>query len=71
MLAASLGLVFDVARGEIRFERPVLPSFLNELRLGRLTLGEGSVDIEVRRHDTELALNVTNRRGPVRVAVAY
>jgi glycogen debranching enzyme len=71
MLAASLGLVFDVARGEIRFERPVLPAFLNELRLGRLTLGEGSVDVEVRRHGTELALNVTNRRGHVRVAVSY
>jgi glycogen debranching enzyme len=71
MLAANLGLVFDVARNEIRFERPVLPAFLSELHLRGLTLAGSSIDVEVRRHGTELALNVKDRHGSVRVSVEY
>jgi glycogen debranching enzyme len=71
MLGASLGIGFHVEAREIRFEHPTLPAFIDELRIERLRLGDASVDVHVRRHGDELALNVEERRGDVRVAVVH
>ncbi|WP_228142696.1 hypothetical protein, partial [Acinetobacter baumannii] len=50
LLEAALGIEFDVARCEIRLRNPHLPSFLNEITLRDLHLGESSVDLRVSRH---------------------
>jgi glycogen debranching enzyme len=71
MLGASLGIGFHVATREIRFEHPTLPAFIDELRIERLQLGNASVDVHLRRHGDELALNVEGRRGDVRVSVVH
>ncbi len=68
-LEACLGLRCDHARREIRFERPMLPEFIDELCLRRLRLGDAEVDILLRRHTTDVGLNVLQRRGEVRVVV--
>jgi glycogen debranching enzyme len=67
MLQACLGLEFDPDRGEIRFRRPWLPDFLDEISLVNLALNEASVDVTLRREKDEVSLRVGRRSGDVRV----
>ncbi|MBP0494716.1 amylo-alpha-1,6-glucosidase [Pararoseomonas indoligenes] len=70
-LGAMLGVSFRPEEGVIRFVRPFLPSWLEELRIENLRLGAATVDVRLRRHDTDggVSLNVLRRRGQVEVAV--
>jgi len=69
LLEACLGLRCDHARSEIRFERPMLPREIDEVRIRRLRLGDASVDVLLRRHASDVAVNVLERRNEVRVVV--
>jgi glycogen debranching enzyme len=71
MLAANLGIAFDCDAREIRFQRPVLPERLEEVTLRRLSVRDASVDVLVRRHGGEIALQVLERRGDARVTVVH
>jgi glycogen debranching enzyme len=71
LVQASLGIGFEEGAEEIRFERPVLPDFLDELHLRGLRLRNGAVDILLRRYGAEVAVNVTRRQGDVRVVVSH
>jgi glycogen debranching enzyme len=70
LIEACLGLCCDSLRGEIRLESPVLPADVNELRLRRIRVGDGEVDLLLRRHASNVAVNVLRRRGDIRVIVA-
>jgi glycogen debranching enzyme len=67
LLEACLGLVCDHARNEIRLERPILPAFIDELRISGLELGGGRVDLLLRRLGADVGVHVLERRGDVRV----
>jgi glycogen debranching enzyme len=69
LLEACLGLRCDHAKGEIRFEQPALPREIDEVRIRRLRLGDASVDVLLRRYAADVAVNVIERRGDVRVVV--
>ncbi|TPQ31785.1 amylo-alpha-1,6-glucosidase [Bradyrhizobium guangdongense] len=69
LLEAALGIEFDVARNEIRLRNPHLPAFLNEVVLHDLRLGESSVDLRVRRHGDDVALEVLRTRGQIQVSI--
>src|SRR3981189_900025 len=69
LLEASLGLEFDVQRGEIRLRDPRLPAFLNEVVLHELQLGPSSVDLRVRRHGDDVSLEVLRTRGQIQVSI--
>ncbi len=69
LLQACLGLEFDPAQREIRFRRPHLPEFLDEVIIRKLALGDSRFDVTLRRYGTEVALNVLDRRGDGRIAV--
>jgi glycogen debranching enzyme len=71
LVQASLGLHFDHRAGEIRFDRPRLPDFLERLHVRGLRLGDGEADILFHRLDGEVAATVTRRRGAVRVVVIH
>jgi glycogen debranching enzyme len=71
LLEASLGLQFDPEANEIRLCNPVLPSFLDEVVLRNLQLKQSSVDLKVRRHAGEVALEILGRRGQIQVSVVY
>lgn len=71
LVQASLGLQFDHCAGEIRFDRPRLPDFLERLHLRGLRLGDGEADVLFHRLDGEVAATVTRRRGGVRVVVIH
>jgi glycogen debranching enzyme len=71
LLEASLGLQFDPARNEIRLHNPRLPSFLDEVVLRNLRLKQSSVDLKIRRHATEVSVEILERRGEIQVSVVF
>jgi glycogen debranching enzyme len=70
-LGAMLGVSFRPEDSSIRFIRPFLPPWLEELRIENLRLGTSTVDVRLRRHDEDggVSLNLLRRRGQVEVAV--
>ncbi|SHF98140.1 Glycogen debranching enzyme (alpha-1,6-glucosidase) [Kaistia soli DSM 19436] len=66
LIQSCLGLRFDPSAGEIMFDEPVLPPFLDELILRRLRVGPGRMDVALRRSGQEVVVNVLAREGRVR-----
>ena len=71
LLQASLGLEFNPDRNEILLHKPQLPSFLDEVTLRNLRLGQSTVDLRLRRHGTDVSLEVVHNEGEIRVAAVY
>jgi hypothetical protein len=69
LVQASLGISFGPGAGEIRFDRPVLPEFLDELHLRGLQARHGTADVLLRRYGGDVALNITRRQGNVPLMV--
>jgi len=65
MLQSILGLSIDADRSRITFEHPVLPPFLEEVRIRGLKAGGGSLDVVLTRHGDDVGVNVLRRDGPV------
>ena len=71
LIEASLGLQFDPDANEIRLRNPRLPSFLDEVVLRNLQLKQSSVDLKVRRHASEVSVEILDRRGQIQVSVVF
>ncbi|MBD8577289.1 glycosyltransferase [Pseudomonas syringae] len=69
MLQSCLGLQFDPQGLRVTFDEPVLPAFLDQVLLRRLQLGQGSVDLALRRSGGSVLIEVLQRQGDVRVLV--
>jgi len=69
LLEAALGLEVDAQRGEIRLRNPRLPAFLDEVFLRELKLGSSSVDLRIRRHGDDVALEVMGTSGQIQVSL--
>jgi glycogen debranching enzyme len=68
LIQSVLGLEIDAAHRRVSFQYPHLPPFLDTIRLTGLEVGDASVDLDVQRHDSSVAINVRRRRGRVEVA---
>lgn len=71
LLQASLGLWFDPAQNQIKLINPRLPSFLDEVVLRNLRLGNSSLDLAISRRGDEVALQVLRRKGEIAVAAIH
>jgi glycogen debranching enzyme len=71
LLQASLGLELLDRTGEVKFYRPMLPDFLDHVRLRNLRVSTGSVDVLLQRHDNNVGVTVTRRDGDVVVVTRY
>ncbi len=71
LLQASLGVIQDPWKREIRFVRPTLPKFLDEVSLKGLRAGEGTADVVIRRHGGRTALEVVGTRGHVDIKTEF
>jgi glycogen debranching enzyme len=71
LLQSSLGLEFDPDRNEILLRKPRLPPFLEEVTLRNLRLGHSTVDLMLRRHNTDVSLQVLRNEGQIKVAAVY
>ncbi len=69
LLQACLGLEFDCEARQICFRRPSLPSFLDEIVIRSLAIGDGHVDVLLRRYASDVSVNVLRRVGDVEVTV--
>ena len=67
LLASSLGLTVQGDPPVVRFDRPVLPRWLDTLRITGLRVGTSRVDLELERHELDVGVNVLARTGPVDV----
>jgi len=65
LLQCILGL--SVSGRNLMFFHPVLPPFLDEVRIKNLQVGNGSVNLTVRRRDDDVTINVDKKIGKVEV----
>jgi glycogen debranching enzyme len=70
LLEASMGLTIDAPQRRIAFTRPVLPPFLDQVRIKNLTVASASVDLVLFRSGPAVAVTVESRSSEdVEVAV--
>jgi glycogen debranching enzyme len=62
-LGACLGVSIVHAAEQVRFIKPTLPSFLNEVIVRRIMVGKSRLDVRVVRHGTDVSVNVLKRDG--------
>ncbi|MGE5163062.1 MAG: glycogen debranching N-terminal domain-containing protein [Sphingobacteriales bacterium] len=68
MLQALLGLEFDPGANEIRLRQPHLPSFIKDLTIRGLRLGDATVDLALRGQGKDISMRVLRSNGDVRVS---
>src|SRR5207244_13413069 len=66
-LQGCLGLNIDACQRTVLFSRPFLPEWLPELAIRELRVGEGLVDLAIRRPGDDVSVSIEWRVGDVRV----
>lgn len=69
LLQACLGLSINAPQGKICFSHPLLPAFLEEVRIKNLKVGKAIVDLSLQRHPRDVGINVIRREGQVEIVV--
>ncbi|MFQ5973763.1 MAG: glycogen debranching N-terminal domain-containing protein [Alphaproteobacteria bacterium] len=69
LLQACLGQGFDHRSEEVRFRHPRLPPFIDSLVLRSLRIGDTCMDVMLRRHNSDVTVNVLEKHGGGRVAI--
>ena len=69
LVKACLGLSFRPEEPRIRFLHPVLPGFLERVRLVNVRVGDAVVDVQFERHGEEVGVNVVRKQGEIDVSV--
>ena len=67
LLQSCLGLGLDPVEGQVTFERPILPDFLQEVVLRGLKVAGGSLDVSLLRDQDEVVVKVLSRTGDIQV----
>jgi glycogen debranching enzyme len=67
LIEASLGMTLDHRRPEVRFERPLLPSFVDDIQIRNLAIGGGRIDLLLQRHGRDVVVDILSRTGDIRV----
>jgi len=70
VLQAMLGLTFAPHKPQVRFDTPLLPSYLQWVRIQNLRIGDGVVDLALRRHPRDVGLNVERKEGDISIIVS-
>jgi glycogen debranching enzyme len=68
-LQACLGLEVQGAERKLVFSNPLLPEFLQEVRIRGLRVADARIDLVLTRHAEDVGINVLHREGTVRVIV--
>ncbi|CAN5732130.1 amylo-alpha-1,6-glucosidase [soil metagenome] len=69
LLGSCLGLEVVATENVVRITRPTLPDYLNTVRIERLRVGEGEIDLEFHRYEDDIGVNVLRRTSNVDVAI--
>jgi glycogen debranching enzyme len=71
LIQASLGIEFEPEKNEIRLRNPCMPTFLDEIIIRNLCLGNSVSDLKVRRYDGQVSVEPLRTRGDVQVSVVF
>ena len=69
LLGACLGLEIAATNRVVRITRPVLPPYLNVVRLKGLRVGDAEIDLEFHRYPDDIGVNVRRRTGDILVEI--
>jgi glycogen debranching enzyme len=69
LLQACLGLEIDAAHRAVRLRHPRLPASLHSMCVRNLPVGNARLDLLLRRHDEDVAVNILRREGNAEVFV--
>ena len=69
LLQSCLAIRVDALGGRVVFNRPLLPPFLEQVRLYDLQVGNASVDIHLYRYERDVGVHVVRKDGEVEVIV--
>lgn len=69
LLQACLGLEIDAAHRVAQLRFPKLPAPLDAVRIRNLAVADARVDLLLRRHDDDVAVNILRREGDAEVVV--
>jgi glycogen debranching enzyme len=69
LLQACLGLSFQHPTPQICFSSPLLPPYIEELRLCNLRIGDASVDLALQRYPQDVGIQVLRRQGDVDIVI--
>ena len=67
LIQSVLGMDVDATNRVIRFTRPRLPRYLDEMRIHRVAVGPARVDLRLRRHRDGVGVHVTSRTGDIEI----
>jgi glycogen debranching enzyme len=69
LVGAMLGISFEPRAERVHFERPLLPDWLDALRVLHLPVGRTRIDLLFRRHLRDVSLNVLHKEEGAEVVV--
>lgn len=70
LLQSCLGLSIQAHEGKIVFNEPLLPPYLEEVRIKGLKVGEALLDLVCTRHEQDVGINVIKKAGDIAVLVS-
>jgi glycogen debranching enzyme len=71
LLAACLGLQISATERKVKLENPMLPAFLDEVRIENLSVKNAQVDLLIGRRDRGIAVDILRKEGAVEVEARY
>jgi glycogen debranching enzyme len=69
VVQSCLGLEIDALRGTVSLQRPRLPPFIDWLRLHRLQVGSGSLDLLIQRYANNVGVEAVRKQGDIELSV--
>lgn len=69
LLQACLGLSIKADDKKVCFDHPALPPFLQEVTIKNLKVSSASIDLRLWRHEDDVTVHVTRRKGDVEVNI--
>ncbi len=69
LLQSCLGLSINAGKSRIFLNTPVLPDFLDSVRIHNLKVGEGSIDLHFKRHRHDVSVQIERRSGEVGITL--
>jgi glycogen debranching enzyme len=67
LMQSCLGMHIDANKQQIYFTNPVLPDYLEQVRIRDIAVGSARLDINLEYHPNNVGVNVIRRRGDVQV----
>ena len=69
LLKSCLGLSINGIENQICFNKPMLPSFLEQIEIKNLRVGNNKVSLEIRRYANDVGINILKKVKPVSVII--